>query len=230
MNLDIDWSFILSDRVIESVGEGLETTVAIVGGAGLGAAIIGGVVALLQVSTRRWAQRTGKAYVIFFRNTPLLVLLFFLYFGLPALLPRTRFPFIYATHYEMAIAIVAVALVSGAFIAEVIRGGIDTISVGQLESALATGLNRRQGFQYVVLPQLGPTVLPGLSNEAINVVKNSSYSMTIGVTELIWQAQQIEADTFRGFEAMTAVTTAFLALNGAIFLTFRVLERVWRTE
>lgn len=230
MNANFDWSFILSDRVVESIADGFRLTAVIVVGAGLCAGIVGGGVALLQVSTYPSAQRIGQAYVAFFRNTPLLILLFFLYFGLPVLLPRARFPFIYANQYEITVAIIAVSLVSAAFIAEVIRGGIQTIAAGQLESALATGLTRRQGFQYVVFPQLGPTVLPGLSNEAINIVKNSSYSMTIGVTELIWQAQQIEADTFRGFEAMTAVTIVYLLINGSIFLAFRGLEHIFRAK
>jgi polar amino acid transport system permease protein len=230
MNANFDWSFVLSDRVVESIVDGFRLTTVIVVGAGLCAGVVGGGVALLQVSTYPSAQRIGQAYVAFFRNTPLLILLFFLYFGMPVLLPPARFPFIYANRYEITVAIIAVSLVSAAFIAEVIRGGIQTIAVGQLESALATGLTRRQAFQYVVFPQLGPTILPGLSNEAINIVKNSSYSMTIGVTELIWQAQQIEADTFRGFEAMTAVTIVYLLINGSIFLAFRGLEHIFRAK
>lgn len=228
--MNFDWSFILSDRVVESIVDGFRLTTVIVVGAGLCGGIIGGGVAVLQVSAYPLAQRIGQAYVAFFRNTPLLILLFFLYFGLPVLLPRAQFPFIYANRYEITVAIIAVSLVSAAFIAEVIRGGIQTIAFGQLESALATGLTRRQGLQYVVFPQLGPTVLPGLSNEAINIVKNSSYSMTIGVTELLWQAQQIEADTFRGFEAMTAVTIVYLLINGSIFLAFRGLEHIFRAK
>jgi|SoiMethySBSTD1v2_1073268.scaffolds.fasta_scaffold00967_15 His/Glu/Gln/Arg/opine family amino acid ABC transporter permease subunit len=230
MRPNIDWSFIVSARVLDALAQGLKVTLTVVLVAGLLAILIGSAVALLQVSSHRAAQRAGRIYVALFRNIPLLILLFFFYFGLPTLLPRSHYPLVYSDHYEIQIAIIAVTLVSAAFIAEVIRGGIETIVVGQLESALATGLSRRQGLQYVVLPQLGPTVLPGLSNEAINIVKNSSFAMTIGVTELIWQAQQIEADTFRGFEAMTAVTLVFLLLNGTIFVTFRVLEYALRAK
>jgi His/Glu/Gln/Arg/opine family amino acid ABC transporter permease subunit len=225
-----DWSFVFSHRVIEPLFEGFQLTMVIVASAGFFATIVGVAIAMLHVSVHRPVRCVGQAYVAFFRNIPLLILLFFLYFGLPTFFPPAQFPFIYAKHYEITIAVVAVTLVSAAFIAEVVRGGIQSIYVGQLESALATGLSRRQGLQYVVLPQLGPVVLPGLSNEAINIVKNSSYSMTIGVTELIWQAQQIEAETFRGFEAMTAVTLVFLSINGGIFLIFRALEQVFKTK
>jgi polar amino acid transport system permease protein len=224
--MTFDWSFLFSARMTDALFEGFRLTIVITAVAGVLASAIGFSAAVLQVSVRRLLRRIGQAYVAFFRNLPLLVLLFFLYFGLPMLLPRARFPFIYANHYEIVIGIVAVSRVSGAFIAEVIRGGIQIIAMGQLESAYATGLSRRQGFQYVVLPQLGPVILPGLSNEAINIVKNSSYCMTIGVTELIWQAQQVEAETFRGLEAMTAVTLVYLLINGAVFVAFRVLEQI----
>src|SRR5262249_41444153 len=105
--MSFDWSFVLSDRVTAAVAQGLGGTLTVVGWAGLFAAIIGGAVALLRVSTNRCARRVGRAYVAFFRNIPLLILLFFLYFGLPTLLPRARFPFIYANRYEMIVAVVA---------------------------------------------------------------------------------------------------------------------------
>lgn len=227
MAIAFNWAFLVSDTVVQAVKSGLYATLEVVAGATLAAAVISLLLVALLFSASAAARFVGRAYVALFRNIPLLVLIFFLYFGLPGLLPRAQFPFLYAYQYELVIAIVSVALISAAFIAEVMRGGIESVAVGQLEAALATGLTRRQGFQHVILPQLGPAVLPPLSNEAINIVKNSSYTMTIGVTELIWQAQQIEAETFRGFEAMTAVTLVFLVLNGAIFVAFRGLEALF---
>lgn len=198
--------------------------------AGVSAFVIGMVVALCQASGQTWLVRVGRSYVTLFRNTPLLVQLFFWYFGIAMMLPRASYPFIYAGSYEIKIAVLAVALVSGAFIGEVLRAGIEAVPASQREAAMAIGLTRRQGFRYVLLPQLWPIALPGLANETINVVKNSAFTMTIGVTELIWQAQQIEADTFHGFEAMTVVTFTYLAINGTIFLCFRFLERLLRVE
>jgi len=198
--------------------------------AGALACVIGMAVALSQVSGYGWLQRIGRGYVTLFRNTPLLVQLFFWYFGTAMVLPRSKYPFLYVGSYEVKIGVLAVALVSGAFIAEVLRAGIQAVPANQMEAAMAVGLTWRQGFRYVLLPQLWPIALPGLANEAINVVKNSAFTMTIGVTELIWQAQQIEADTFHGFEAMTIVTLAYLAINGAIFACFRRLERLAKIE
>jgi len=216
--------------MVDALLQGSRQTILIVLASGVMAAVLGASAAVMQVSQNTAARRLGQGYVAVFRNVPLLVLLFFLYFGLPTILPRSQFPLIYAHRYELTVAVVAVSLVSGAFVAEVVRGGIQSIAFGQLESALASGLTHRQALQHVIFPQLGPTILPGLCNEAINIVKNSSYAMTIGVAELVWQAQQIEAETFLGFEAMTAVTLAFLVLNGAIFVLFRGLEHVFRAK
>ena len=166
----------------------------------------------------------------FFRNVPLLVQLFFFYFGLPLLFPPREFPLLYTGDYEVTVAILAISLAWGAFVAEVVRSGIEAIPFGQLEAALASGLSKGQAFRHIVLPQLGPIILPGMSNEMINIVKSTSLAMTIGVNELIWQAQQIEAETFRGFEAMTAVTVVYLVLSLSIFRIFWILERVTRIK
>jgi polar amino acid transport system permease protein len=224
----IDWSFFISPRILDAVGDGAKLTMTITVFASAIAFVLGVAVALSSRSMHRLARRAAAVYVTFFRNVPLLVVLFFFYFGLPGLLPRRDFPFLYRNDYELTVAVIAVALVSAAFLAEVLRAGIEAVPAGQTEAAEALGLRRTQGFRLVVWPQLLPIILPGLCNEAINVVKNSTYAMTIGVTELIWQAQQIEAETFKGFEAMTSVTFAFLVLNGCIFAAFGGLERVCR--
>lgn len=216
--------------MLAAIGNGLTQTLTVSLLAGIGAGFLGMVLALGGVSGRRWLAAAGRGYVTLFRNVPLLIQLFFWYFGVSILLPRTSHRFLYAGNYELTIAVVATAFASAASIAEVLRAGIEAVPASQMEAAIALGLSRRQGFFLVLIPQLWPIALPGLASEAINVVKNSAFTMTIGVTELIWQAQQIEADTFHGFEAMTLVTATYLAINGTIFLGFRLLERAVRIE
>lgn len=228
--IQFDWSFVFRADVLGAILDGLKATMTVVVLAGAAASVIGMTAALCQVSGQRWLTHLGRGYVTLFRNTPLLIQLFFWYFGIAMVLPRATYPFIYVGSYEIKIAVLAVALVSGAFIAEVLRAGIEAVPASQLEAAMAIGLTRRQGFHYVLMPQLWAIALPGLANEAVNVVKNSAFTMTIGVTELIWQAQQIEADTFHGFEAMTMVTFAYLVINGTLFLCFRFLEHLVRIE
>jgi polar amino acid transport system permease protein len=224
----IDASFLVGPRMLAALAEGMVLTFKVTLFAACGAFLIGTAVAVTRVAGGRIARAVAGGFVNFFRNTPLLIVLFFLYFGLPGLLPRSSFPALYGGHYEVAVTVAAVSMVSGAFVSEVLRAGIEAVPSGQFEAAAATGLRRAQAFQHVVFPQLAPITLPSLSNEAINIVKNSTYGMTIGLTELIWQAQQIEAETFKGFEAMTAVTLAFLAINGGIFALFWALERIVR--
>jgi polar amino acid transport system permease protein len=222
--MDIDWEFLLSERVLSAVFNGLKVTALVSFYGSVGACLIGAVLGLIQISPTLWIRRLGEAYVTFFRNIPLLVQLFFWYFSLPLLLPPKEYPILYAGQYELNVAALTIALVLGAFVAEVVRSGIEAVSFGQWEAGLATGLNRFQVFRYVISPQLGPIVLPGLANEMLNVVKSSAFAMTIGLPELTWQAQAIEAETFKGFEAMTVVTITYLIVSVLILLLFRAAE------
>jgi ABC-type amino acid transport system permease subunit len=108
---------------------------------------------------------------------------------------------------------------------EGIRGGIEALSVGQLEAAYSTGLSKRQAFQSIVAPQIGPICLPGFTSETINVVKDTTLSMTIGLADLMSKAQQMESDTFRGFEIMTAVTAIYFLISLAIAGGSEIIER-----
>ncbi len=101
--------------------DGLRATLTVVAGASVWASLIGIIIALCQVSERRWLALAGQFYVTVFRNVPLLIQLFFWYFGISAMLPRAKYPFIYVGSYEIKVAILSVSLVSGAFIAEVLR-------------------------------------------------------------------------------------------------------------
>ncbi len=228
--MEIDWQFLISDEFRLGILAGLRVTVVISIYSIVGASLIGVTVGLFQVSGFRVLRQFGLAYVTFFRNIPLLVQLFFWYFGLPALFPPPDYPFIYSHGYEGTVAILTIATVMGAFSAEVVRAGIESIPIGQIESALATGLTRRQSFISIVFPQLGPVILPGMSNEMLNVMKSTSLAMTIGLTELTWQAQELEAVTFRGFEAMTAVTVVYLTISLVINQIFRYLEYLGRRK
>lgn len=226
----IDWQFLVSERVLEAVWSGFQFTISVSLLSAIGGFLIAIVVAFLQVSGRGWLSSAGRGYVAVFRNIPLIVQLFFWYFGLPMVVVPRELPFLIVGNYEVTVATLVVSLYVGAYASEVIRGGIEAIPYGQFEAAMASGLNQPQAFRYIIIPQLIPIVLPGMTNEAINVVKNTSLTMAIGVPELTSQAQQIEAETFRGFEAMTAVTLAYIVVSGSIFAIMAGLERLVRRE
>lgn len=226
--MTFDWQFLLSATTWDALLAGLRTTVLISIYAAIGATLVGIVVGLARTSGWRWLARAGEGYVVFFRNIPLLVQLFFWYFGLPTLFPTAQFPFLYEGRFEVTVAVLALSLAWGAFVGELVRAGIESISFGQVDAARSTGLSTIQTFRHVIIPQLWPVILPGLSSEMINVVKSTSLAMTIGVSELTWQAQQLESQTFRGFEAMTLITVTYLLLSLSIAGIGRIAERLVR--
>lgn len=226
--MSFDWQFFLNASVYDALFAGLRTTIEISLYAAIGSTAVGVVVGLAQTSGWRWAARTAEGYVAFFRNIPLLVQLFFWYFGLPAALPPAQFPFLYEGRFEVSVAVLTLSLAWGAFVGEIVRAGVESVSIGQADAALSAGLTKVQAFRYVIIPQTWPVILPGLTSEMMNVVKSTSLVMTIGVSELTWQAQQIESETFRGFEAMTLITVTYLALSLLIVGLGHIAERLTR--
>ena len=188
-----------------------------------GALIIGIVACALSIQPVRWLRALGVGYIDLIRATPLLAQLYFLYFGLPRLgvvLP------------EIVIGIIALALNSGAYVAEIIRSGILAIPRGQFEAALSAGFTYLQRMRLIVLPQaIRPTVSP-LIGQAIVLVKDSSLLSLISVVELTRVGQKIALDRFMPVEGLAATAAGFLlvyyllkALAGFWSHIYRVPER-----
>jgi polar amino acid transport system permease protein len=114
--------------------------------------------------------------------------------------------------YEFGAAILALSIYHGAFIAEVIRAGLNSIHKGQFEAARALGLGLLQSLRFVVLPQATRVIVPLLVNEATALIKNTSLAMAIGVIELTYQYKNIDNFMFRGVEALTAITIIYMIL------------------
>src|SRR5919204_5502129 len=164
----------------------------------VGALIIGTAVALLRVSPFRPLRWTGASYVEFFRNTPLVLQLFFLFLGLPLIGIRfasDTFDSIFRA------ACVGMALYHGAYVAEIVRGGLLGVDSGQIEAARSLGLSYLQMLREVQLPQTFRAVIPPLGNIGIALVKNTSLASTIGVAELLQGTELVESRTFRAEEA-----------------------------
>jgi His/Glu/Gln/Arg/opine family amino acid ABC transporter permease subunit len=187
-----------------------------------GALLIGTVVALLRVSPIAPARWAGVSYVEFFRNTPLVVQLFFLFLGLPFI--GLRFS---SETFEniFRAAATGMALYHGAYVAEVVRGGLLAVDKGQIEAARSLGLSYPQMLRFVQLPQTFRAVIPPLGNIGIALVKNTSLASTIGVTELLGATQNVESRTFRAEEAFVAATMLYLALTVPLGFLVNVLER-----
>jgi arginine/lysine/histidine/glutamine transport system substrate-binding and permease protein len=166
-----------------------------------------GITRLSQIKPLRWLAR---GYVDFFRGTPLLVQIFMIYFGIPAIVQELGFTF---SFNRLAAAILALTLNSAAYIGEIVRGGIQSIEVGQTEASQSLGLNSVQTMRYVIFPQAIVRMLPPLGNEFISMLKDTSLVAVIGYEELFRKGQLIVAENFRSFEIYAAVALVYLCLT-----------------
>jgi len=188
----------------------------------VGALVLGTVVALFRVSPIAALRWIGGSYVEFFRNTPLVVQLFFLFLGLPFM--GIRFS---SDTFEnlFRAAFVGMALYHGAYVAEIVRGGLLGVDKGQLEAARSLGLSYPGMLRYVQLPQTFRAIIPPLGNIAIALVKNTSLASTIGVAETLSAAEIVETRTFRTEEAFLTATLFFLLLTIPLGIIVNGLER-----
>ena len=188
----------------------------------IGSLLLGIVIALMRIAPIAPLRWIGVAYVEFFRNTPLLVQLFFFFFGLPFLGIRISQDVFVTIYYE---AIIAMSLYHGAYMGEVIRGGLLGVDRGQIEAARSLGLSYMQMLRFVQVPQAIRTVIPPLGNIGIALVKNTSLAATIGLAELLHNTEVVEARTFRAVEAFTAAAMLYLALTIPLGIGVNFLER-----
>jgi polar amino acid transport system permease protein len=151
-------------------------------------------------------------YVEFFRNVPLLVWMFFWYFGVPPLLPAGLQQWLFDHGAEFWAGMFALGVYHGARFSEVIRSGIQSIPRTQFEAAQAMGFTTGQAYRLVILPVALRLIVPPATSESLNLLKNSSVALTISVAELTFQTRQIETYTAKAIEALTAGTLIYLGL------------------
>ena len=191
---------------------GLGTTLRLAVIGWLVACILGTLAGALRTVPFAPARLLATAYVEFFRNVPLLVWMFFWYFGAPQVLPLGAQEPLNRLGVEFLAAVMALGVYHGARFSEVIRAGIQSIPRTQIEAALSTGLSVGQAYRFIILPVALRLIIPPLTSESLNLLKNSSLALTIGVAEVTFQTRQIEAYTAKGIEALTAGTLIYLLL------------------
>jgi glutamate/aspartate transport system permease protein len=205
---------------------GLKLTVEISAIAAAIALFAGSVVGVARTLPSPLALRLSGAYVEFFRNIPLLAQLFIWYFVLPELLPKAAGLWLkQSPHANFYTAAIGLGFFTSARVAEQIKAGIASMPRGQSMAAAALGLTTAQRYAYVLLPMAYRIVFPPLTSELLNLIKNSSVALTIGVAELTQSARNMESYTAQIFQAFTAVTLIYLALNVAVTLLMRRIER-----
>jgi len=193
---------------------GLQMTIKISALSILCGTLMGLAGALAKVSRLRLLRAAGVLYVEWIRNTPLLIQILFIYFGLGVFLPLTPF----------TASVFALSLFSGAYITEIIRAGIESIQKGQREAALSLGMTDRQAMFLVILPQAVRRILPPLVGQFISLTKDSSLVSVIAVSELTYVAKNIVTVTFRAFEVWLAIAGFYFVLSFALSYSIRNLE------
>lgn len=190
------------------------------------ALVFGSIVGVIRTTPYVWLVRLGDAYVEFFRNIPLLVQMFLWYFVLPELLPQAAGTWLKQLHHaSFYTAVVALGFYTSARVAEQVRAGILSLARGQRLAALALGFTLPQTYGFVLLPMAYRIILPPLTSEFLNVIKNSAVALTIGLMELTARARAMQEFSFQVFEAFTAATIIYIVINIVVTFGMRALEK-----
>ena len=170
--------------------------------------------ALAKTSRFRMLRALAFTYVEWIRNTPLLIQILFIYFGLG----------VFFSLSPMVASVFALSFFSGAYITEIIRAGIQSIHQGQREAAFSLGMTEGQSMFLVVLPQAVRRILPPLAGQFITLIKDSSLISVIAVSDLTYVAKNIVTNTFRAFEVWLAIAVFYFVLSFALSWSVRSLE------
>jgi octopine/nopaline transport system permease protein len=190
------------------------------------ASIAGLVLALMRVSKNRYAARFAFVYSTCFRGTPLLVQLFILYYGIGTLPMVRETPALWWLFSDGGrCAILAIALNSGAYISEVLRGGFQSVPAGQIEAARACGMSPTLCFRRIVFPLALRQALPAYSNEIVLVIKGTSLASTIAVMELTGHAKRLMNQNYAIIETFVMAGVLYLMINFFLLACVHALER-----
>jgi polar amino acid transport system permease protein len=173
--------------------------VSIVAGVAIGLAL-----AFLRLSGRGWLRAPAVGFIEFYRNTPPIIHFFWFFYALPVLADISLDPF--------TAAVLALSTQSGAFYAEVFRGGIQSIDAGQWDAARALGLRRLATLRLVILPQAIARMMPPFVERSFELTKTTALASTLAYAELLYQAMQVNSQTFRPLEVYTTVALLYLVL------------------
>jgi glutamate/aspartate transport system permease protein len=235
--MGLDWSIFFkpafdgSGTYFRFLLVGLEWTLLLSITAWILAFVVGSLVGVLRTLPGRLIPGLGAVYVEVFRNVPLLVQLFIWYFVLPEIIP------VFGTWFKQGLNPLLQQFISGvlclgfftaARVAEQVRSGINALGLGQRVAGLALGLNLTQVYQLILLPVAYRIIIPTLTSEFLNIVKNSAVASTIGLAELSRQSQQLGEFTAHWYESFIAVTLLYGVINVTVMIAARFLERVTR--
>ncbi|ABR89877.1 glutamate/aspartate ABC type transport system permease protein [Janthinobacterium sp. Marseille] len=212
---------------LESLLSGLGWTLAVALFAWIFAFVVGSIVGVGRTSEKRWLVRLGGAYVELFRNIPLLVQFFVWYFVVPGLVPAVKAWVITLdpTEHQFVTAVVCLGFFTSSRIAEQVRSGIQALPRGQRNAGYALGLTTAQTYRYVLLPMAYRIIIPPLTSELMNLIKNTAVAYSIGLVELFFRTREMGEMTFRYFEAFGAATLIYVVIAMTANRLMALVER-----
>lgn len=214
MNYEWDFSGVWSHR--DMLLTGFVGTLKIAAVAIVLGVVFGALLAALRLSGKAWLARPALWIIEFYRNTPPLVHFFWAFYALPVLIGVSLDPYVAA--------VIALSTQSGAFFAEVFRGGLVSIERGQWEAARAIGMASHQALRRVVLPQAMARMLPPFLERSFELIKTTALASTLAYSDLLYQAMQVNSITFRPLEVYTVVAAIFFLTLLVLSMGARLLE------
>ncbi|MFL9898660.1 amino acid ABC transporter permease [Paraburkholderia fungorum] len=210
---------------------GVETTVGIAIAGWVIALVVGTAMGVVRTLPGRWLHGCSASYVALFRNIPLIVQFFLWFWAVPELLPGplgSALKHMPPEESGVLTSIVCLGLFTSARVCEQVRAGLQALSGGQRAAGLSLGLSVFQTYRYVLLPVAARNLVPPLTSEFLNIVKNSSVASTIGVLELTAQAQRMIDYTSQAYESFAAIIGGYALLTGLIMIVGRRIEKTVR--
>ncbi len=216
----LDFSFI--PRIMPSLLQGAVVTLWLTAASVSVGFLIGSFMGIMASGVNKPLKILSTVYINIIRGTPLLVQIFLVYFGIPPLLGISM--------PSNVAAILALSLNSGAYVGEIVRGGIISVDKGQYEASFSLGMNRKFTMLHVIFPQAFRRIVPMLGNEFIAMLKDSSLVAVISMEELLRKGQLAVSRTFRPFEIYIVITFMYLIMTYGISLLVKWSERRLTTD
>lgn len=215
MNINFDWAGVID--FLPELGTGLYYTLLISVLGLLVGFVLGAIFGFGRIARNKLVYSLSTVYVEILRGTPVLVQAIWIYYALPLII-GFNIPSIIA-------GVIVIALNSGAYIAEIVRGSVQSIDKGQTEAGRSLGLDHGKTMRYIVWPQAFKRMIPPLGNQFIISIKDTSLLSVILVPELIFQGRLVAANHFNAVEIYTIVAVFYLAITLSLSFVLRILER-----
>lgn len=188
---------------------------------------VGLIACIGKISNSKIASTIASVYIEVIRDTPLMIQLSIIYFGLPTF--GVSFPSMFGLPEEFTAGVFALTINSGAYIAEIMRSGIQAVNKGQMEASRSLGLNYWQSMRYVIVPQAVKNILPALANEFISLIKESAIVSVVGITDLTFFASSVKNSTGDFFGPYLFAAVVYFVITFTLSRLVGLLEKKMST-